>query len=59
MKIIIKQNIGCFIPIEGLLFHSEGLTILVYTDFRINFTCFVIISLENYLINFVIPSITF
>ena len=58
MKIIINQNIGCLMTFEGLLFHSEGLAILVY---RNNLTCFVIISLENYLLkffNFVIPSIT-
>ena len=34
MKIIKKQNIGCLKTyhnyVEGLLFHSEGLTILVY-----------------------------
>ena len=26
MKIVIKQNIGCLMTIEGLLLHSGGLT---------------------------------
>ena len=29
MKMIIKQNIGCLMTIEGWLFRSEGLPILV------------------------------
>ena len=31
MKIIIKQNTGCVMTIEGLLFHSECLTSAAFT----------------------------